>query len=69
MKSSGFSQQQIERMTTRPGFIAAFDQSGGSTPESSRDSERFATCSERSKDQQRKQVLGRIRKDKFPTPR
>jgi hypothetical protein len=28
-----------------------------------------ATCSERSKDQQRKQVFGRIRKDKFPPPR
>jgi len=69
MKSPGFNQQQIERMTTRPGFIAAFDQSGGSTRGRSPDSERFATCSERSKDQQRKQVLGRITKDKFPTPR
>jgi fructose-bisphosphate aldolase, class I len=32
MKASGFNQQQLERMKTHPGFIAALDQSGGSTP-------------------------------------
>jgi fructose-bisphosphate aldolase class I len=32
MKASGFNQQQLEKMKTHPGFIAALDQSGGSTP-------------------------------------
>src|SRR6185503_3450289 len=32
MKSPGFNQQQFEKMKTQPGFIAALDQSGGSTP-------------------------------------
>jgi fructose-bisphosphate aldolase, class I len=32
MKTSGFNQQQFEKMKTHPGFIAALDQSGGSTP-------------------------------------
>jgi fructose-bisphosphate aldolase class I len=32
MKPSGFNQQQLEKMKTHPGFIAALDQSGGSTP-------------------------------------
>ena len=32
MKSPGFNQQQFEKMKTHPGFIAALDQSGGSTP-------------------------------------
>ena len=32
MKSLGFNEQQLEKMKTHPGFIAALDQSGGSTP-------------------------------------
>jgi fructose-bisphosphate aldolase class I len=32
MKSLGFNEQQFEKMKTHPGFIAALDQSGGSTP-------------------------------------
>jgi fructose-bisphosphate aldolase, class I len=32
MKTPGFNQQQLEQMKTHPGFIAALDQSGGSTP-------------------------------------
>jgi fructose-bisphosphate aldolase class I len=32
VKASGFNQQQFEKMKTHPGFIAALDQSGGSTP-------------------------------------
>ncbi len=32
MKTAGFKQQQFEKMKTHPGFIAALDQSGGSTP-------------------------------------
>jgi fructose-bisphosphate aldolase class I len=32
MKASGVNQQQLEKMKTHPGFIAALDQSGGSTP-------------------------------------
>src|SRR5258705_12935847 len=32
MKSPGFSEQQLQKMQTQPGFIAALDQSGGSTP-------------------------------------
>jgi fructose-bisphosphate aldolase class I len=32
MKSLGFNEQQLQKMKTHPGFIAALDQSGGSTP-------------------------------------
>ena len=32
MKSLGFNEQQLQKMQTQPGFIAALDQSGGSTP-------------------------------------
>jgi fructose-bisphosphate aldolase class I len=32
MKSLGFNEQQQQKMKTYPGFIAALDQSGGSTP-------------------------------------
>ena len=32
MKTPGFNEQQFEKMKTHPGFIAALDQSGGSTP-------------------------------------
>jgi fructose-bisphosphate aldolase class I len=32
MKSLGFNEQQLQQMKTHPGFIAALDQSGGSTP-------------------------------------
>ena len=32
MKASGFNSRQFEQMKTHPGFIAALDQSGGSTP-------------------------------------
>ena len=32
MKSLGFNDQQLQKMKTHPGFIAALDQSGGSTP-------------------------------------
>ena len=32
MKTPGFNQPQFEKIKTHPGFIAALDQSGGSTP-------------------------------------
>jgi fructose-bisphosphate aldolase, class I len=32
MKSVGLNEQQLEKMKSHPGFIAALDQSGGSTP-------------------------------------
>ena len=32
MKSVGYNEQQLQKMKTHPGFIAALDQSGGSTP-------------------------------------
>src|SRR5215510_9827757 len=32
MKSLGFTEQQLQKMKTQRGFIAALDQSGGSTP-------------------------------------
>jgi fructose-bisphosphate aldolase, class I len=32
MKSIGFNEQQLQKMKSHPGFIAALDQSGGSTP-------------------------------------
>src|SRR6516162_5397209 len=32
MKSIGVNEQQLQRMKSHPGFIAALDQSGGSTP-------------------------------------
>jgi fructose-bisphosphate aldolase class I len=32
VKTPGFNQEQFEKMKTHPGFIAALDQSGGSTP-------------------------------------
>src|SRR5260221_11951691 len=32
MKTPGFNEQQQQKMKTHPGFIAALDQSGGSTP-------------------------------------
>jgi fructose-bisphosphate aldolase class I len=32
MKSSGLNEQQLQKMKSHPGFIAALDQSGGSTP-------------------------------------
>ena len=32
MKTGDFNEQQFEQMKTHPGFIAALDQSGGSTP-------------------------------------
>jgi fructose-bisphosphate aldolase class I len=32
MKTPGFDKQQLQKMQTHPGFIAALDQSGGSTP-------------------------------------
>jgi fructose-bisphosphate aldolase class I len=32
MTSLGFNEQQLQKMKTHPGFIAALDQSGGSTP-------------------------------------
>src|SRR5436853_3489201 len=32
MKKLGFNEQQLQKMKTHPGFIAALDQSGGSTP-------------------------------------
>jgi fructose-bisphosphate aldolase, class I len=32
MKTLGFNEQQQQKMKTHPGFIAALDQSGGSTP-------------------------------------
>ena len=36
MKTAGFNEQQFEQMKTHPGFIAALDQSGGSTPDALR---------------------------------
>jgi len=32
MKSIGLNEQQVQKMKSHPGFIAALDQSGGSTP-------------------------------------
>jgi fructose-bisphosphate aldolase class I len=32
MKTLGFNEQQLQKIKTHPGFIAALDQSGGSTP-------------------------------------
>ena len=32
MKASGINQKQFQKVKTQPGFIAALDQSGGSTP-------------------------------------
>jgi fructose-bisphosphate aldolase class I len=32
MTTSGLNQQQLQKMKTQPGFVAALDQSGGSTP-------------------------------------
>ncbi|HEY7001577.1 MAG TPA: class I fructose-bisphosphate aldolase, partial [Candidatus Udaeobacter sp.] len=32
MKSIGMNEQQFQKMKSHPGFIAALDQSGGSTP-------------------------------------
>jgi fructose-bisphosphate aldolase, class I len=32
MKSTGLNEQQLQKMKSHPGFIAALDQSGGSTP-------------------------------------
>ena len=32
MKSSGLNEEQVQKMKLQPGFIAALDQSGGSTP-------------------------------------
>jgi fructose-bisphosphate aldolase, class I len=32
MKSIGFNEQQLQKIKSHPGFIAALDQSGGSTP-------------------------------------
>src|SRR5262252_9672539 len=32
MKSIGLNEQQLQKMRSHPGFIAALDQSGGSTP-------------------------------------
>ena len=36
MKSLGLNEQQVQKMKAHPGFIAALDQSGGSTPEALR---------------------------------
>mgnify|MGYP002260876030 CR=1 FL=1 len=36
MKSPGLNEQQLQKMKTHPGFIAALDQSGGSTPKALR---------------------------------
>jgi len=36
MKTLGFNEQQLQKMKTHPGFIAALDQSGGSTPKALR---------------------------------
>jgi fructose-bisphosphate aldolase, class I len=33
MKSNGLNEQQLQKMKSDPGFIAALDQSGGSTPQ------------------------------------
>ena len=32
MSALGFNEQQLQKMKTQPGFVAALDQSGGSTP-------------------------------------
>src|SRR3954469_21298665 len=32
MSSPGLNQQQLQKMKKQPGFVAALDQSGGSTP-------------------------------------
>ena len=32
MNATGFNEQQLKKMKTQPGFVAALDQSGGSTP-------------------------------------
>ena len=32
MKALGLNEQQLQKIKTQPGFIAALDQSGGSTP-------------------------------------
>jgi fructose-bisphosphate aldolase class I len=32
MNTFGFNEQQLQKMKTQPGFVAALDQSGGSTP-------------------------------------
>jgi fructose-bisphosphate aldolase class I len=32
MKSTGLNEQQLQKMKSHPGFVAALDQSGGSTP-------------------------------------
>ncbi len=32
MKSPGLDEQQLQKMKNHPGFVAALDQSGGSTP-------------------------------------
>ena len=32
MKSIGLNEQQLQKIKSHPGFIAALDQSGGSTP-------------------------------------
>lgn len=32
MKTLGFNEEQLQKMTSSPGFVAALDQSGGSTP-------------------------------------
>src|SRR6476659_8924725 len=32
MNAIGLNQQQLQKMKTQPGFVAALDQSGGSTP-------------------------------------
>jgi fructose-bisphosphate aldolase class I len=32
MKAIGFNEQQLQKMKNQPGFVAALDQSGGSTP-------------------------------------
>jgi fructose-bisphosphate aldolase, class I len=32
MKASGINEEQVQKIKTQPGFIAALDQSGGSTP-------------------------------------
>jgi fructose-bisphosphate aldolase class I len=37
MNSSNLKQQQLQKISTQPGFIAALDQSGGSTPKALQD--------------------------------
>ncbi len=36
MKSPGLNEQELQKMKTHAGFIAALDQSGGSTPQALR---------------------------------